>query len=146
MVNMVHTYLKTPIHGDLEHFTYLSIAAFICWQRKFDFMDPTGFAYKYRCPGIPDIYVKYRRKVKDKFGTRPYDQYAVIEVETHANKEDTDKKISQFESAAMNVQLIIIPMNKFEKWKNNEIANGVEHSSDFQWVYEYMKLFIPEQE
>lgn len=141
---MVHTYIKLPVHGELEHFTYISIASFICWKKKFTFLDPAGFAHKYKSPGIPDIYIKYRKKIKDEFGTRKFDQYAVIEIETHANAKDTDKKINQFRSLAQNVEMIIIPMNKFEKWRESEKVCGRDYGGDINWVKEYMSIFIPE--
>lgn len=141
---MVHTYIKLPVHGELEHFTYISIASFICWKRKFVFMDPTGFAHKYKSPGIPDIYIKYKKKIKDEYGTRKYDQYAVIEIETHANTKDTEKKVNQFRSQAQNVEMIIIPMNKFDKWKKSELSRGKDYGDDIFWFEAYMSIFIPE--
>ncbi len=144
--NMSHTYVKLPVHGDLEHFLFLSIASYLCWKRGFTFLDGSGFAFKHKCPGIPDIYVKYPMKVKDEFGTRRYDQYAVIEIETHANTKDTQKKISQFESQAQNVKLCIVPMNKFDAWKERQIKKGKDFESDLCWYSEFIDAWLPQSE
>lgn len=143
---MVHTYVKLPVHGDIEHFLFLSIASYICWQRDFTFLDGTGFALKHKCAGIPDIYARFPKKVKDDFGTRKVDQYIVIEIETHANAKDTKKKLEQFESQAQNVQLCIVPMNKFESWKKQQIKKGKDFGNDLSWYSEYIGLCIPKNE
>lgn len=143
---MVHTYVRLPIHGDLEHFTYISIASYICWKRGFDFLDASGFAYKYKCPGIPDIYVKYQRKIKDEYGTRRFDQYAVIEIETHANSKDTEKKIAQFESAAQGVEMHIVPMNKYSKWRDSQVELKKDYGSEIDWIHAFISKYIPENE
>lgn len=143
---MAHTYIKLPPHGGLDHFTYIAIASYICWKRGFVFLSPEGFASKHRCPGIPDIYVKYQVKFKDGRGTRRIDRYAVIEIETNATKESIEKKVAQFTSAAQNLEPIIIPMNKFEAWRQRERDNGRELASDIDWIHEFIGLYIPENE
>lgn len=143
---MVHTYIKLPAHGQMDHFVYLSIASYICWKRGFTFLDSSGFAFKHKCPGIPDIYVKYPVKHKDQYGTRNIDQYAVIEIETHANAKDTKKKIEQFESVAQNIKLCIVPMNKYDAWKEKQMSKGKDLGTDINWISEFIGLYIPQQE
>lgn len=143
---MVHTYVKLPLHGQMDHYIYLSIASYICWKRGFTFLDGTGFAFKHKCPGIPDIYVKYPIKIKDEYGTRKIDQYAIIEIETHSNNKDTQKKLEQFESTAQNIKLCIVPMNKYAGWKDKQLERGKEYGADIDWIAEFIGLYIPQRE